>query len=130
MNRTHTRPRQAATSLLAALLLLFSGPAAALGQTETGQVTIKATDPQGAVVPGATVVVKSTTNGATRTATTNEEGVATITILQPGVYEATVTAAGFAPTKQQVEVTVGAKLTIEALLSATAKGEIVNVVAG
>jgi hypothetical protein len=117
-------------NLLAAFLLLSAGLVSAFAQTETGQITVKATDEKGAVVAGATVTVKSLNTGAERTTTTNEEGVATITSLQSGVYEVSVTGSGFAAFKQQAQVTVGARLTIEAALSATAKGESITVVAG
>src|SRR5215813_12546331 len=117
-------------SLLIGHLILSFGASATLAQTETGQITIRATDPQGAVVAGATVKIKSETTNAERTATTREDGIATITNLQPGVYEITVTGSGFAPYKQQAQVTVGGRLSVEALLSATARGESITVVAG
>ena len=122
--------KEAAASLLAVFLLLSLGLASAFAQTETGQITVKAADPSGAVVAGATVTVKSVGTGAERTTTTNEEGVATITNLQSGVYDVTVTGSGFAPFKQQAQVTVGARVNIDAALSATAKGESITVVAG
>src|SRR5215471_741078 len=117
-------------SLVIGHLILSFSASAVLAQTETGQITIKATDPQGAVVAGATVKVKSATTNAERTATTSEEGVATVTNLQPGLYDITVTGGGFAPYKQQAQVTVGGRLSVEALLSATARGESITVVAG
>src|ERR1044072_201735 len=130
MNFKRKTLREAMASLMAAFLLLSFGPVAAFAQGETGQITVKATDPQGSVVSGATVVAKSTTTGVERTATTNDEGIAIVTALQPGVYDVTVSGGGFAPYKQQANVTVGAKLNLEASLSATAKGESVTVVAG
>ena len=112
------------------LVIVSSGATTTIAQTETGQITIRATDPQGAVVAGATVNIKSATTGVERTSTTNEDGVATITNLQPGVYEVTVTGGGFAPYKQQAQVTVGGRVSVEASLSATAKGESITIVAG
>jgi hypothetical protein len=117
-------------SLLAGFVIWSFGPAVTLAQTETGQITVKAIDPQGAVVRGASVSIKSVTTSAERLATTNEDGVATVTNLQPGVYDVTVTGTGFAPFKQQAQVTVGGKLNVEAPLSVTAKGESITVVAG
>lgn len=117
-------------SLLAGFVIWSFGPSVTFAQTETGQITVKAVDPQGAVVPGATVNIKSVTTNAEKTATTNEEGVATVTNLQPGVYDVTVTGSGFAAFKQQAQVTVGGKVNVEAALSATAKGESITVVAG
>lgn len=122
--------KEVIASLLSVFLLLSLGLASVFAQTETGQITVKVVDEKGAVVAGATVSVKSVGTGAERTATTNEEGVATITNLQSGVYDVTVTGAGFAPFKQQAQITVGAKLTIDAALSATARGESITVVAG
>jgi hypothetical protein len=122
--------KEAVASLLAVFLLLSLGLTPALAQTETGQLTVKAVDEKGAVVAGATVSVKSVGTGAERTATTNEEGIATITSLQSGVYDVTVTGSGFAPFKQQAQITVGGRATLDAELSATAKGETITVVAG
>src|SRR5436853_1270956 len=119
--------KKAVASLLAVFFLL---PRPAFAQTGTGQITVKAVAPSKAVVPGATVTVKSLERGSTQTATTNEEGIATITSLQPGQYEVTVTGSGFAPSILRAQVTVGAKVTLEAEMSAEGKGEVVNVVAG
>jgi outer membrane receptor protein involved in Fe transport len=122
---------QRVLSLMLAVLLASLGAFPAFAQTETGQLTIKVTDPQGAVIPGATVTVRSVDRGTMLPAvTTSEEGTATVTNLQPGLYEVTVTTAGFANFTQRAQVTVGAKLTVEAAMSATARGEVVNVVAG
>jgi Carboxypeptidase regulatory-like domain/TonB-dependent Receptor Plug Domain len=126
MNLKWKTLRKTVASLLTVFLLL---PLAAFAQ-ESGQISVKATDPSKAVVPGASVTIKSVERGTTQTATTNEEGVALFTGLQPGQYDVTVTGGGFAPLTQRAQVTVGAKLTLEAELSAQAKGEVVNVVAG
>src|ERR1051325_568015 len=130
MKPTRKTLKKALSNLLTVFLLLSLAPLSALAQTETGQITVKATDPQGAVVPGATVRVKSADRGTEVTTTTNEEGTATVTNLQPGLYDVTVEGGGFAPNAQRAQVTVGAKLTIEASLSAQAKGESITVVAG
>ena len=114
------------------MLLLFVSlsPALAFAQAETGQMVVKAIDPQGAVISGATVKVRSVERGTEVTSTTNDEGVATITNLQPGLYEVTVEGGGFAPFTQRAQVTVGARLSVDAMLSAQAQSAVVNVVAG
>ncbi len=113
-----------------ALFLLVVLTGGALAQTETGQIVINVTDPTGAVVPNAAVVVKSVNTGATRNVTTADDGSATITNLQPGTYEVTTTATGFAPLPQKVDVAIGGKITINSQLSVAAiSGEAVNVVA-
>ena len=130
MNTNRRMLKKAVASLLTLFLLMSLGPVAAFAQTETGQLTVKATDPQGAVVPGATVTVKSVERGTEATNTTNEEGVAIITNLQPGLYDVTVSGGGFAASTQRAQITAGAKLTIESALSATAQSAVVNIVAG
>jgi hypothetical protein len=127
MNIRRNTLKKAVASLLAALFLL---PVAAFAQSETGQVTVKALDPSGAVIPGATVTVKSVERGSTSNATTNEDGTTIVTNLQPGLYDVTVSGAGFAAFTQRVQITVGARLTVEASMSAQAKGEQVTIIAG
>jgi hypothetical protein len=123
--------KEAFAGFLAVLLVLSLGLASALAQTETGQVTVKVTDPQGAVVPGATVTLKSTTKGTTLPSrTTDGDGVAFFSNLQPDVYEVTVASSGFATYTQRAQVTVGAKLTVEAQLTAQAQAASVTIVAG
>ncbi|HEX8188345.1 MAG TPA: TonB-dependent receptor [Pyrinomonadaceae bacterium] len=115
--------------VLAALLAALS--ATAFAQLETGQITGRVTDPNGAVVPGAAVTVRSVENGSARSATADEEGVYTVTNLLPGIYEVTIEAQSFAKSAQRVQVTVGAKASLDTQLSVTAiTGEVVEVVAG
>jgi hypothetical protein len=116
---------------VATLFVLAALTATAFGQTETGQITVKTSDPQGAVVPGAAVTVKSVGTGREVTATTDSEGTAIVTNLQPGLYDVTVAATGFAARTLRAEVTVGSKLTLDAPLTVGAiTGEAVTVVAG
>ncbi len=117
-------------NLLSLFLLLSLLPLSAPAQTETGQLTVKSVDPTGAVVPGATVTAKSVERGTTLTATTNTDGLATFSNLQPGLYDISVTASGFAESSQRVQITVGAKLSVEIPMSAQGSRESVTVVAG
>ena len=122
--------KKVVASLLSVFLLLSLSIVSVLAQTETGQMTIRATDEKGAVVVGAAVTVKRVDTGAVRTATTNDEGSATITNLQPGRYTVSVEGKGFAPYTQEADITVGAKLNIDAPMTVQAKGETVTIVAG
>lgn len=119
-----TKLRQSATTgalaLLSVVFAIAMMAGAAFAQSETGQIVGKVTDPNGAVVAGAAISLKSVETGAQRTATTNEDGAYAITNLQPGVYEITVQAANFAKSTQRVQVTVGAKASLETALSVSA----------
>src|SRR5438128_613404 len=114
---------------IAALFLLVMVTASAVGQQETGQITGRVVDPQDRVVPGATVTVKSVGTGAERTATADDQGTYIVTNLQPGLYDVTVKSGQFAENTQRVQVTVGAKVSLETKLSTQAVAANVEVVA-
>jgi hypothetical protein len=72
--------------------LYFSG--ALFGQT-LGEITGEVRDPSGSVIVGATIQVTNTATGAQRRSTSNASGVYTFPSLQPGVYNVSVSMAGF-----------------------------------
>src|SRR5262245_33717238 len=108
--------RLAVLGLLLAAAISAIVPMSAQAQ-ETGSILGTVSDPNGGRVPNASVTIKSASTGTTRTATTSSEGFFIVTNLQPGVYDVTVKATGFAVKVIQVNVTVGAKVTIEAPLA-------------
>src|ERR1051325_6525724 len=73
-----------------ALVVFSLAATAAAQQVTTGGIEGQVTDPQGAVVVGATVTVKNVDTGLTRTAQTDSEGKYAITQLPPGNYEVRV----------------------------------------
>jgi hypothetical protein len=111
-----------------ALLCLFS--VFALAQRETGTISGTCADSTGAIVSNGKVTVKSTTTGTVRTAATNQSGLYSVPDLQPGTYEVTIEAAGFATYRGKVEVTVGSAVAFNAVLKVGTKTEIVEVTAG
>jgi hypothetical protein len=115
-----------ATSLIM-IFILAAGTTVVLAQTETGQIVGEVKDPTGAVIPGATVVLRSTTRGAERRTTTNEIGTYVFANLLPDVYDVTAEATGFAPATQRVQVTVGARVSANIELAAQAVAEQVTV---
>lgn len=109
---------QVKTLRLALFVMAFlSG--VAFGQNEAGQISGKVTDPNGAAIPGATVTVKSVDTGIVRSATSENEGFYLVTSLQPGVYEVTIQAQGFAPRTQRARVAVGQSTRLDTQLSVT-----------
>ena len=102
----------------------------ALAQTETGQINGKVTDPNGATVAGGKVLVKSLSTSRELTATANDQGLYTVTSLQPGLYDVMIDAGSFKQSSQRVQVTVGSKVSLPTQLALTeVQGNTVTVVA-
>src|SRR6516162_7859532 len=85
------RRRLSIASVFAAMFAAALGAQAPTGGVLRGQVT----DPSGAAVVGATVLL-TTPSGAAMDTTTNKEGVYEFKNLAPGSYEIKAVAAGFA----------------------------------
>ena len=67
-------------------VLFISGIISAAAQIDTASVTGQVTDPQGAVVAGARVVITNQATNINAEITTNEEGYYTFTNLRPNLY--------------------------------------------
>src|SRR5262249_35195507 len=67
----------------------------AIGQLTTGTITGTVTDQTGAAVPGATITLKNTETGVSRTALSNETGKYEAFSLPTGNYELNASLAGF-----------------------------------
>ena len=74
-------------------LLLLSLPAKS--QTITGSITGTVTDPNGGIIPGATVTLLDEKTNSTRNDLTNGEGRFNFTAVQPGVYTLRIERDGF-----------------------------------
>jgi hypothetical protein len=79
--------------IIAALAIVTALAGAALAQT--GSITGTVTDAIGAAVPGASVTAANPTNGVSRTAVSNDQGVFVFPQLPPGAYTVTVEKSGF-----------------------------------
>jgi hypothetical protein len=86
------------TQVIATLVLLGACALGAWGQS-TASLSGTVTDPSGAVVPGAKVVVHSIATGDDRVVTTDSAGLYVVPSLVPGDYSIEVTASGFGPYK-------------------------------
>ena len=99
-------------------------------QSNAADLTGTVTDPNGAVVAGATVTARNPATGISRSVTANDEGVYQLIALPPGDYEVTAEASTFKKTViSPVRLTVGqsAELTIQLEIGA---GDIVVTVSG
>jgi hypothetical protein len=109
-------------SFASLLVLAFCAFTAMAQSTTTGAISISVTDPNGAVVPNATITARNTETNKEETATTNDEGQARIVNLQPGVYVVVVKAGGFGDfTNERVVVEVGTVNPVEAKMGLTAQ---------
>ncbi len=86
-------PRNISLFLCTAALVLFSGRA--IAQNASGTIVGHLKDPNGAAIVSAKVSVTNQDTRDVRTVSTNEAGDYTVSLLQPGRYQVTVTAAGF-----------------------------------
>jgi outer membrane receptor protein involved in Fe transport len=106
---------------------LAGASAPALAQA-TGQITGVVTDGSGAVVPGAAVEVTNQATGFTRNAVSELDGVYTIPLLSPGVYEAKASLSGFRTTvRGGVEVVVNGTARVDLKLQVGSVSEQVTV---
>lgn len=122
--------RRFATHCLIALLLwtLLSGIASA--QDPRGQIAGKVTDPQGGLVPAASVVVTNTDTGVHFPAQSNSTGYFEVNLLNPGTYSVSVEAAGFKKmVRKGLELNVASRLDVDCRLEIGQIAETVEVTA-
>jgi len=81
--------------LVVAALLFVTATAFAQSQITTGAMEGTVSDPTGAAIVGATVVIKHVATGVERTLTTDEAGRFVAPVLPVGDYQITVSATGF-----------------------------------
>src|ERR1700720_250715 len=109
----------ASRTLLRTLLALCALPMHS--QTaNTGAIAGTVSDPSGALVPRAAVVINSQGTGEKRDLSTDAEGNFSVQFLTPGNYDLTVRAAGFEPfilIGVQVQITEVSRLKIQLVLS-------------
>ncbi len=93
-----------------------------------GQVT----DSTGAVIPNATVTLRDTERGTTRTAVTNEDGEYIFLGIPPTEYELKIEAAGgnFSAATTRVTLTIGQQANIPVQLTATGVAATVDITSG
>ena len=101
--------------LLLGLVFLLALVSNCFGQASAinGQIEGTITDPSGAVVPNATVIVANIDTGFTRTLRTDASGFFRFTVLPLGTYKLTAEAAGFAREERPgIVITAGSTATV------------------
>ena len=112
-------------SLLLTALLLLTGVSL---EAQTATVVGTVSDASGAGVSGATITLKNSATGATRTATTGDAGVYGIPNVPVGSYDATFEKTGFTTLQvHRVTLTVAQNLTLDGSLTVGAISQQVEV---
>jgi hypothetical protein len=110
---------------VAAVAVLVSG---AFGQTITsGDLTGTVSDASGAVIPQATLTLKSLDTGETKTAQSGDSGVYRFNLLRPGSYQLSGTSPGLRSDIGRVSVTVGQVVTANLVLKVEEAKQVVLV---
>jgi hypothetical protein len=97
----------ALTFALLAVVLFCYQPAFAQSTISTGSIQGVVTDPQGGIVPNATVTITGKDNGRSVDVVTNGSGAYNSGALTPGLYTVRVSAASFKTVEDTVTVQVG-----------------------
>src|SRR5271170_2532403 len=106
MNRRNALVKTAQNFLTVGILLLCAA-SVALAQAGRGSVSGLVTDPAGALVAGAKVVLLNHATGVSQRTVTSSAGLYTFISLNPGVYQVTASQKGFKNVAQdKVTVTV------------------------
>jgi hypothetical protein len=128
-----SRPWGAVTTLIALVMLVFAALSggAAYAQVQTGSILVKVADEQGAILPGASIVISSSALVAGKmTATSDDGGQWRFPSLSPGIYSVKVELAGFqGVVRAGVPVQVGQTSPVDFVLKVSTVQETVTVAA-
>ncbi len=94
----------------------------------TGSLSGRVTDPSGAVVPGASVVVQNLATGVQQTAQTNRDGLYRFPEVMPGNYSITASLSSFRDVQVLVRVMVGNTTSQDIKLQVGASADTVKVI--
>ena len=94
--------------ILCSASIMLALCASAFGQTATGTLQGRVTDPSGATLPQATVTITNVATGVSQTLQTSEQGSFVQPYLGPGQYTVTVEKQGF-----QRNVTSGVNVEVQ-----------------
>src|SRR5258708_26060420 len=95
MERTEMRRKAHDFTVVLVVILALVVCIPSFGQVVKGSISGSATDPQGAVVPGATVTATNTETGVAYTTTTDSAGIFRINAIPAGTYNVTIKADKF-----------------------------------
>src|SRR6476660_8176252 len=95
------------------IFTLVIAASVAIGQTDQGRIAGRVVDPNGAIVPGASVTVTNVGTNEHRTVTANDSGEYTVPSLRAATYTLEATAGTFAKkTVTNIQLAVGQQLNL------------------
>src|SRR5438876_11081793 len=116
------------TYFLLCIVCLLANVQKSAAQNITGTILGTVRDPQGAVVPNASVSAKNAGTGAERTVLTDASGGFSIASVPAGSYDVTASASGFRPeVRSGITMTVGAAMRVDFALNVGTLAEAVEV---
>jgi Carboxypeptidase regulatory-like domain/TonB dependent receptor len=117
-------------SAVFSLVLVLAGCALLSAQNVvlTGALGGRITDQSGAVVPGASVLLRNLATGVQQSAETNHAGLYRFPVLMPGTYSVTTSLKGFRDVQALVQVRVGNTTSQDIKLQVGASGDTVKVI--
>ncbi len=118
--------------LLPACVLAFilSSVLPVAAQQGTSEIRGRATDAQGAILPGVTVIVRNQNTGMFREAATHDDGSFFLSGIVPGMYEVSAELTGFKKyQRRDLRLEIGKTLTVEVQLEVGTVEEVVSVAA-
>lgn len=117
--------------LIATVLMSLLLGASVFGQTSKGFIVGNITDPNGAVIVGASVKITNVSTGVSRETVSASDGSFRIDAIDPGTYNVDVGQTGFKTvTRENVVVTAAQTTTVEFQLEIGTQSEVVNVTSG
>jgi outer membrane receptor protein involved in Fe transport len=123
MTTRHILARLGAVAVLLGIACLSS-----YGQNiTTGDLTGTVKDATAAIVPGATVTLKSADTGETRTEQTDSTGAYRFPLLRPGTYTVSASSAGLVSDTAKVSVGVGQAITLDLIAKVQTVGQTIEV---
>ena len=127
-----TRRGRIAAVLLVAIVALGTVTLSTGASAQSGNSSISGViyDPVGGVVPGVALKVAQTDGGRTYTTTTDRTGLFAIRDVPAGVYELTMSLAGFATVKATVDIRAGDRIQRSVVLPLGTIQETLSVVGG
>jgi hypothetical protein len=115
---------------LAALATVTAAVTPVFAQDFRGAITGRVTDTSNAVLPGATVTATNTATNQSTATTVNSDGVYNLLYLAPSRYTVTIELQGFKKqVRENIEVRIGDRLTVDARLEVGALEESITVTA-